>query len=175
MWLLKSRLARHTGADAHDTKSRVNLRKLTWPIFSRQGLCAVQDFSEMVRIRGGLDKTLPGGAPRRGANRVGGGAASVGRPVEQIDGGCLARRVHRRREIDRYGRDFDHRAWAMRCTVLVLTPCLAAITRKPGRSFRRSAARIEASTSASILGRPIGLPERVPSALARLSPARTRS
>jgi hypothetical protein len=38
----------------------------------------------------------------------------------------------------------------MRCTVFGLTPCLAAITRTPGRCFLRRSARIARSMSASI-------------------------
>jgi hypothetical protein len=144
-------------------------------------------------------KKHPGRGPKKGGRPALDSAAALDKPVEQIEGAgleerrsgtlCLnallgerrvdASRVFRPHRkpliIPRRGRPLwpilYHRACAMRCTVLTLTPCVAAITRTPGRSFRRSAAWIAASTSAAILGRPSCLP----SSLARRRPARTRS
>jgi hypothetical protein len=51
-----------------------------------------------------------------------------------------------------------HRACAMGCTALTLTPCVEAITRTPGRSFLRRSARI---ASARAVGRTAAPPGNV--------------
>jgi len=103
---------------------------------TNSGCSATNSFYSITSSAGAVEISTPGGAQEGAALKRSSGPRSAGRR-SKFDGGWFFvsgawRTADHKGRVDPLWPTLDI-ARAMRCTVLTLTPCRAAITRTPGR------------------------------------------